>query len=172
MKSPFDFLSKFPHPSKKTVLLILVVAALTMLLSAAISIWLSKVNHLKIPSLGNVITLGVEAYWDENCENKTEKVDWDLVWPGSSRNITFYLRSISNVDARLNLNKTNWSPANVSDYMNLSWDYNGTPINPHQVVQVTLSLSASSSYSFIDYLIDNNVKEFGFDIIIYASEEY
>jgi hypothetical protein len=172
MKNPFDFISKFPHPSKKTVLLILVVAVVTLLLSATISIWLTKVNHLKIPSVGNVITLGVEAYWDKNCENKTDQVNWDVIWPGSSKNVTFYLRSKSNVAAKLNLNTTNWNPANVSNYMNLSWNYNGTPISPRKVVQVTLSLSASSSYSFIDYLIANNVKEFSFNIIIYASEEY
>jgi hypothetical protein len=172
MKNPFDFLSKFPHPSKKTVLLILVVAAVTIFLSAAISVWLSKVIKLRVPSLGNVITLGVEAYWDENCENRTEKVDWGMIWPGSSRNVTFYLRSISNVDARLSLNTRNWSPANVSDYMNLSWNYNGMPINRNQVVQVTLSLSASSSHPFINYVIANNIKEFSFDIIIDASEEY
>jgi hypothetical protein len=171
MKNSFDFLSKFPHPSKKTVLLILVVVAVTLLLSAAISMWLTKVNHLKIPSVGNVITLGVEACWDENCENKTEQVNWGTIWPGSSKNVTFYLRSKSNVDARLNLNTTGWSPPNVSNYMNLSWNYNGTPINPHQVVQVTLTLSASPSYSFIDYLVTNNVKEFSFDIIIYPPEE-
>jgi hypothetical protein len=171
MKNPLDFLRKFPHPSMKTVLLILVVAAVTMLLSAAISIWLTKVNHLKIPSVGNVRTLGVEAYWDENCENKTEQVDWHFVWPGSSENVTFYLRSKSNVDARLSLNTTNWSPPKISDYMNLSWNYNGTLINPHQVVKVTLTLSTSTSYSFTNYLITNNVKEFSFDINMDASEE-
>jgi hypothetical protein len=173
MKNPFDFLSKFPRPSKKTVLLILVVAAVTLLLSALISTWLTKVNNLNIPSVGNVMTLGVEAYWDENCKNKTKQVNWGTIWLGSSKNVTFYLRSVSNVDAQLNLNTTKWNPANVSDYLNLSWNYNGTPINPHQVVQVTLTLSASSSYSFMEYLITNNVKEFSFDINIDArTEEY
>jgi hypothetical protein len=176
MKNQFDFLSNFPHPSKKTVLLILllilVVAAVTLLLSTWISMWLTRVNHLRIPSVGNVLTLGVEAYWDENCENETNQVNWGTIGTGLSKNVTFYLRSKSNVDATLNLNTTNWSPTNVSNYMNLSWNYNETPINPHQVVKVTLTLSASSSYSFIDYLITNNVEEFSFDIIIYASEEH
>lgn len=172
MKNQFDFLSKFPHPSKKTVLLITVVAAVTLLLSAGISIWLSKVMNLRVPSVGNVITIGFEAYWDENCENETRQVNWGTIRLGSSKNVTFYLRSISNADTRLNLSTTKWNPANASKYMNLSWNYNGTPISPHEVVRVMLSLSASSSYSFIEYLIANNVKEFSFDIIIYPSEEY
>jgi hypothetical protein len=173
VKNPFDFLSKFSHPSKKTVLLILVVAAVTLLLSAAIAVWLRKVSYLNIPSVGNVITLGVEAYWDENCKNNTEEVNWGIIRLGSSKNVTLYLRSKSNVDAKLNLNTTNWSPANVSNYMNLSWNYNEKPIKhaPPEVIQVTLTLSASSSYFFSEYLVTNNVKEFSFDIIIYASEE-
>ena len=172
MNNSLNSFAKLLHPSKKTVLLILLVAAITVLISAAISMWLSKTGNLRIPSVGNVITLGAEAYWDKDCENKTEKVDWNMVWPGSSKNVTLYLRSMSNVDTKLNLNTTNWNPADISDYINLSWNYNGTPVTPHQVVRVTLTLSASSSYSFINYLVANNVNEFGFDMTIYASEEY
>jgi hypothetical protein len=172
MKDLFDFLRKFPRPSKKTVLLIFVVAAVTLLLSAAISIWLSQVTKLRVPSVGNVITIDLEAYWDKNCENETKQVDWGIIWPGSSKNVTFYLRSISNVNTRLNFNTTNWDPADISDYINLSWNYDGTPINPQEVVQVTLILSASSSYSFMEYLVTNNIIEFSFDINIDASEEY
>jgi hypothetical protein len=47
--------------------------------------------------------------------------------------------------------------------------YNGTQINPGEIIQVTLTLSASSSHDFVHYLIANNVKNFSFDIIIAAS---
>jgi len=53
--------------------------------------------------------------------------------------------------------------------MNLSWSYNGTPLNPSEIIQVTLTLSAPLSDSFIYYLIANDVKDFNFDIIIAAS---
>jgi hypothetical protein len=127
---------------------------------------LSRINNLSVPSLGTIKTIGVEVCWDPNCENKTETIDWGTVWPGSSKNVTFYIRSVSNFEATLNLNTTNWNPANISDYISLSWSYNRTPLKPGEIIQVTLTLSASSSDSFIRYLIANDVKDFNFDIVI------
>jgi hypothetical protein len=151
-------------------LLILIVAIASITITTAISILLSKIGNLSFPSLATIKTIGVEAYWDPNCENKTETIDWGTIWPGSSKNVTFYIRSVSNFRATLNLNTTNWNPANISDYISLSWNYNGTPLNPGKIIQLTLTLSASSSNSFIDYLIVNDVRDFSFDIIIAASE--
>ena len=159
----------FP-PLKKTVLLILTVATITLLISSAASIWLSKTTELEIPSIGTIKTIGIEAYWDESLENKTEVIEWDKIWVGSSKNVTFYIRSTSNVQTVLKLNTTNWNPTNISKYVNLYWDYNGTLINHGDVIRVTMIISAPQSINFIDYIISYNVKEFSFDIVIHASE--
>ena len=169
MRNKFHSFIAYLRSSKKTILLILIVAVASIMITTAISILLSKIYHLNFPSLGTIKTIGVEAYWDPNRENKTETIDWGTIWPGSSKNVTFYIRSVSNFEATLNLNATNWNPANISDYMNLSWDYNGTTIRPSEIIQVTLTLSASPSNSFIQYLIANDVKNFNFDIVIAAS---
>jgi hypothetical protein len=160
----------FLPSSKKTVLLILILALASIAIIATISILLSKIDNLKVPSLGTIKAIGVEAYWDPNCENKTETVDWGTIWLGSSQKVTFYVRSISNVKTTLRLNATNWNPANLSDYMNLSWDYNGTTVHPLEAIQVTLTLSAPYSSDFILYLITTEVNDFSFDIIITTSE--
>jgi len=159
----------FLHSSKKTVLLILIVAVASIAITTTISILLSKIDNLNVPSLATVKTIGVEAYWDPNCENKTETIDWGAIWTGSSTNKTFYIRSVSNFEATLNLNATNWNPANISNYISLSWSYDGKPLNPGEIIQVTLTLSASSSDSFLHYLIANSVKDFSFDILIAAA---
>ena len=169
MRNKFHSFIAFLRSSKKTILLILIVAIASITITTTISILLSKIYHLNVPSLATIKTIGVEAYWDPNRENKTETIDWGTIWPGSSKNVTFYIRSVSNFEATLNLNATNWNPANISDYMNLSWDYNGTTIRPSEIIQVTLTLSASPSNSFIHYLIANDVKDFNFDIVIAAS---
>jgi len=163
-------LIEFLRRSKKTVLLILIVAVVSVAITTEISILLSKINNLHLPSLGTIKTIGVEAYWGLNLENKTETIDWGTISPGSSTNRTFYIRSVSNFEATLNLDTTSWNPANISDYISLSWSYDGTSLNPGETVQVTLTLSASSSSSFINYLIANDVKDFNFDIVITASE--
>ena len=161
---------KYLPPSKKTVMLILTVAVITLLLSSAISIWLTKVTDLEIPSIGTIKTIGVEAYWDEDLKNKTEALNWDILYYASSKNVTVFLRSISNVKTILQLNTTNWNPINISKYFKLFWNYNGTPIYPGEVIRVTIKISPSQSSSFIEYIITNDVKEFSFDIVITSLE--
>jgi len=171
LKNTFDCsFAKFSRSSKRTVLLVLIVVLITIAVTTAVSIWLERTFNLRVPSLGTIKTLGVEAYWDRNLENKIEIIDWDTIWPGSSKNVTLYVRSIGNVEATLYLNTTNWNPADLPDHVTLSWNYDGTTVHPDEVIQVTLTLSASSSQSFILYLITNKVNEFSFDIIIGTSE--
>lgn len=171
MKDIFRVFKTFLNRSKKTLFLILIVALASVALTTTISIMLSKTSNFTLPSLGTVKTIGVEVYWDQNLENKTETINWDEVWVGSSKNVTVYIRSISNYQIILNLNATDWNPADVSDYMNLSWDYNGTLLNPGETIPVMLTLSIPSSYSFVNYLIDNDVQNFNVDIHIIAASE-
>jgi len=166
----FNFLFNFLHQHKKTLLLILIVSTATVLISSAISIWLSDFHNLTLSTVGTIKTIGVEAYWDPNCENKTETIDWNTVWPGSTKNVSLYIRSVSNVKTTLHLYASNITPANVSEYLNLSWDYDGTPLNTDEIIQVTLFLSASDDKSFSRYLIDNDVTDFNIDIHIVAYE--
>jgi hypothetical protein len=166
----FNSLFALLRQHKKTLLLILIVSTTTILTNTAISMWLSNFHNLTLPTIGTIKTIGVEAYWDPNCENKTETIDWNTVWPGSTKNVTLYIRSVSNVKTALHLNTSNITPANVSEYLNLSWNYDGTPLNPDGIIQVTLFLSASGDYSFARYLATNKVKDFSIDIHIVAYE--
>jgi len=170
VRDAFALFTGFLCSSKNKILLITITAVITLIISSIIALWLSKVTKLNIPSLGTIRTLGVEAYWDSDLTNKTQTINWGTIYPGSSQNVTLYIRSISNIETTLNLNTTNWNPTNLSNYMNLTWNYNGTTIHPSEIIQVTLTLSASSSFNFINYLITNNIKQFNFDIIISTSE--
>ena len=165
-----DFTTFFKSFQWKTALLILIVALTSIALSTLASIALQRISNLHIPSIGNIKTLGVEAYWDINLENKTESMDWGTISPRTSKNVTLYIRSISNLKTMLFLNATNWNPANISNYLSLSWNYNGTIIRPGEIIQVTLTPSASSHFTFIRYLIINDVKQFSIDIFINTSE--
>ena len=158
------------HFFKRNILLILTVAFFTLLISTSISIWLSNFTYLEIPSIGSIKTIGVEAYWDKNLEEKIESINWDIIWLGSSKNVTLYLRSISNFKTVLFLNASNWNPTILSKYMNLSWNYNGSSIYPGEVISVTITLSSTYSTPILEYLVSNDVKEYAFDIVIYAIE--
>ncbi|MGD2066543.1 MAG: hypothetical protein PVI43_05175 [Candidatus Bathyarchaeota archaeon] len=155
---------------KKTLLLIFVVATASVLISSGISIWLSDYHNLTLPSVGTIKTIGVEAYWDPNLENKTENILWGEMWPGSSQNSTLYIRSVSNVEITLQLYPSNITPVAMSEYIDLSWNYKGKTISPNDVIEVTLFLSMPDDYSFIRYVVANEMESFSMDIHIVPYE--
>ncbi len=179
LKRARAFLIKFPRPSKKTLLLILVVATITLLFSTLISMWLSKFHNQHIPSVGTLRTIGVEAYGGDikRDEQGNKYINWSAIYTGASENRSFYLRSKSNVKANLTITDVNWAFNNSEDeiligfnasYMIFNCDKNGTLISPNEEIYVTLTLKASTESSFINALIINKVEKFSFDIIITA----
>lgn len=190
---PNALLPWFLRSSKKIrvpmkVLLIIAVVVLILLHSTLISIWLTRVDNLHLPSLGTIRTQGLEAYWDTDLEKKTEHIDWGTLWLGSSTNATIYVRSICNMPTTLRLTRENltfynaneeavkptWSyqqrTINVSEYVNLTWNYNGSLVDPGESIQVILTLSAGYSIDFVTYLIENEIKRFSTEIHIRAIE--
>lgn len=180
-RSTFSSFLRFLRFSKKTILVIAAAIIITLIVSSSISIWMSKVTNFTFPTIGTIRFRGVEGYWNKNLTNKTEACDWGTIWPGLSKNLTLYLRSISNIGTTLNLTQENWAfrnsnndvvaaPTNTTLHMNLTWNYNNTTVQPGEVLQVTLTLSVDRSSDFIEFLIANDVKAFSVDIIISASE--
>ena len=164
---PFTFLCQH----KKTLLLIVTVSTLTILISSTVAIWLSDFHNLTLPTVGTIRTVGVEAYWDPDLENRTETIHWETLRPGSTKNVTLYVLSVSNVKTVLNIFPTDISPGSVSKYIDFSSDYDGTPLNPGGVINLTLFLSISDERSFIIYTITNEVTDFSFDIHLVANEQ-
>ncbi len=170
-------LVKFLRHSKKTLLLILVVAAITVALTTGISILLTSVDNLTFPSLGTIRTTRLKA--------SIEYIDWGTIYPGTLTTHSLYVQSESNIKTTLILETENWTfrdseGRNVTESlatyikrplaMNLTWDYAGTPVNPGEKIYVTLTLQAYDNIQFINYIINENVQRFSFDIHIYAKE--
>jgi hypothetical protein len=53
--------------------------------------------------------------------------------------------------------------------MYLTWDYDNSTLQPGEIIRVTFTLHARSSSDFIEFLIANDMKAFGFDIHISTS---
>ena len=160
----------FIKSSRKTLLLMLIVIVASVATTTIISISLNNYHNFSFPSLGNIKTIGVEAYWDSNCENRTTLLNWGTLWIGSSYNTTLFIKSVSNYDVTLNLNVTDWEPDKISDHLMLSWDYDGKIIQPGEIVKVVLTSSIDYSGRSISYLISNRITDFNFEIHILASE--
>ena len=187
LKNILSFFKKVPLPRKETILLVLVVALLTILITTSISLLLEKYDNTRIPSLGTIRTIGVEAYGGSliQLSNGDKTLDWGTIYPGTLTKRSFYLKSQSTVPIILQLSTSNWTLLDVNgenatdslklyiplnESLRITWDYNGTPLNPTEEIYVTLTLNATNSIEFVDYLIDYQIREFSFDIIIVGNE--
>ena len=181
-ESLLDPIIKSPPHQKKTILLIVGVAAITLSLSIIIPMLLSTTTHVNFLSIGTIRTIGVKAYYDPKLQNITTQIQWGTTYSGSTTNVTLYLKSTSNTQTTLHLQAANWTflnstnaivsgPNPTTQYMNLTWNYKNTTVNPSQAIPVTLTLSVTNSPTFTQFLINNNVTNFSFDITISATEQ-
>jgi hypothetical protein len=137
---------------------VLALIVLTCILSGFGIIAGSRVNVATLGSGGNIKVDGVGVYNDGNCSVATAYLDWGTREPGSSSNITVYIRNEGNQVATLFMTVDNWNPDNASDYMSLSWNYDGKMLSPVETAAVTLTLSVSPNVQ--------NIVDFSFDVII------
>jgi hypothetical protein len=163
---------------RKAILIAAVVIAFLAVI-IPIASWLNITTNVNFPSAGYIRTTGVKAYWDSALQNETRKIQWGTLYIGSKTNVTIYLRSISNVNATLGMKTENWTfsdsnsinisePADRQSYMYLTWNYTNSIIQPNQVIPVTLTLVLEDNMAFIEFLIQNDIRAFNFDIGIYT----
>lgn len=118
-------------------------------------------SYVSLHSTGTVKAIGVGVYRDSSCTQTASTINWGLADPGAVKNFTVYIRNEGNAPVTLSLQTANWNPANASNYISLSWSYNGQAIGVNQVMAVTLSLSISSNIQ--------GITTFSFDIVIVGS---
>lgn len=111
-----------------------------------------------IQGTGSIKGMGLGIYWDQQCTAATSSLDWGLLEPGSSTDFTLYLRNEGNSALTLSMTSENWSPANATNYLTLTWNREGQQINPDEVLGFVLTLSVSADVQDID--------SFSFDITI------
>jgi hypothetical protein len=185
MKEGVNVIARFLYRSRKIILFILIVVLVTLVFSFLMAPLVNNdagdnadnggndENDRNIPTAGTIYVSDLEIYGgDIKAESGKVYIDWGELTFGASKNATFYVRSTSNVDVELGLNVTNWIPSGIEDYLDISWDYNGTILSsePDQVpLLVTVNLTVSSNEEFIDFIVENEVTSFGFDMTIYAS---
>ena len=119
-------------------------------------------GQVTLPNLGTVKAIGVGVYWDSGCSNSVTSINWGTVEPGSTNDVTVYIKNEGNTPATLSSSTENWDPSIASTYMSLTWNYGGQVIDVGAVVQVTLSLTVSDTIE--------GVTSFSFDIVIIGSD--
>ena len=188
MRISSRFFTELVKRHKKTLLMIVITALITIVIQTIFSVWLSENSDVYLPSIGTIYTLNVEVYGGDLKElsNGQKFLDWGAIYPGMEVNRGFNVKSKSNVDAILTIKPTNWTFkdstnrtinfSSETDYETLVSGFiftsnsNGTLISPNETLEVTLTLKVKVSIDFVDALIRNNVKNFSFDIYIDLSK--
>lgn len=134
----------------------------TLTLSVADSVVRAPLQYNRtISNAGSVLTIGVGIYWDSGCTSRVSAIDWGALEPGSNKSVIVYIRNEGSSSANLTMYPSNWNPSSASDYVDLSWDREGAPIELGEVVQATFELSVSADIA--------GITTFSFDITVIAS---
>lgn len=121
--------------------LVIIATALTLTTFAAISI------PQNISSGGTVITsanLGI--YSNSACTTPLSSINWGTLTLGGNTTQMVYLKNTSSgLSLALNMTTSNWTPASANGPITLTWNKEGTRLNPGQSVAANLTLAVSSS---------------------------
>lgn len=104
--------------------------------------------------------VGIGIYGDNHCTDPLSTINWGKLEPGSSKNTTCYIQNEGKTVLFLSVETSNWNPEDASNDINLNWDYGEQPLNPGEIIQVSLTLSVSAK---------TNVTALSFDITIIGS---
>ena len=145
--------------AKRSLVMMLVVAALVVSLTLTLVTFGSIIDSMVIGSGGTVnLPVDVGFYWDSNCANPVSLVDWGTIEPGSTVDVTVFVRNEGSQTISLDITAENWSPIETTSYMTFSSNCIGQPISPQEILQITLSLSTSPNIE--------EITSFSFDISV------
>jgi len=111
-------------------------------------------KSFEIASSGLIAHVEVGIYTDENCTFRLGSIDWGVVFPGSNKSFTLYIRNEGNVGLVFAVNMTNLAPVEASAFLSLKTDYDGHLVSPSQVLKMTLMLHVAPTAKSTDFSFD------------------
>lgn len=119
---------------------------------------------LIIPNVGNVYTMGIEAYWDEAKTNPVTRIDWGTMYPGESKTNTIYLYNPGNTLIVISKTLSNWNPTDASLYITLTWNPDLASLDPQVLTQINITQTISST------IAETTIDHYSYDIVITGHE--
>jgi len=108
-------------------------------------------------------TAGIGVYSNFECTIPQTSMSWGTLEPGGSQNVVCYIKNEGSSPSTLSMYASGWDPESLvtSNYLVLSWNYNGHSINPDDAIPVTFTLTVDASIE--------GITNFSFDITIVGS---
>jgi hypothetical protein len=143
----------------------IITAAVLAFLIGAASVLLVVIALLpvsvQISNVAAIKTVGVAVYWDPAFTVRLTNISWGILEPGETKNVSCYIANKSNVPVILTLTTSNWAPTNASNFITLTWNYDGQPIPVGVATPITFSLHVDAATT--------GITAFSFDITITGS---
>ena len=140
---------------------ILILITYTLGLSLVSQAFPAAQTSKTLSSTGTIQTIGVGVYTDFQCNTPLSSIPWGTLEPGESQSVICYIKNEGASPSTLSMYASNWSPTSAENYLTLSWNYGGQPINLGDSVQVTFTLTVSPDIE--------GITNFSFDITIVGS---
>ena len=110
----------------------------------------------KVSNHATIRVIGVDVFADENLTETLLLIEWGMLDPGENRSCPAWIQNTGNDPQKLVMWTETWNPVNASDWISLTWNYDGSwiPVNASLPVAFTLH-------------VDSNVQgitDFSFDI--------
>lgn len=116
---------------------------ITVAVFAAFAATYPEIVKVTFQSSGVIKTPNIEVYYDKDCQNPVKSIDWGMVEPGFSKNITIYIKNIGNTPITVSMNTSDWEPFFAEEYINISLIPEQTVVDPEIVAKKVLSLHVS-----------------------------
>jgi len=142
----------------------------TVFLAYVACIWLAAfavvgaallVYNTKISGQGTIKAVGIHVYKDAAATEPLTSADWGIFEPGESKTGPVYIKNEGNVPVALSFHVENWQPAAASNFITLTWDYNGSGLPKGSIKQVTFTLTVSVNIT--------GIENFSFEVWIVGS---
>lgn len=128
-------------PALAMVALVVIGTALILTTYAALSTSQNLSSNGTVSSSAN---LGV--YSDSSCTQSTSSINWGTLTAGSVVSQVIYIKNTSSgLSLSLNMTTSNWSPPSANGPVTITWNQQGTDLQPGQVVAATITLTVSST---------------------------
>jgi hypothetical protein len=106
----------------------------------------------RIPSVATLKIMGIDVYEDPGYTVSVAQIDWGMVELRHGATFDACIKNESNVPITLTMYMEDWNPANASNFISLSLDYNGSKILVDGSIPATLVLNVDPAttgiYSF------------------------
>lgn len=103
-------------------------------------------------------TADLGVYSDVGCTTPLTSLSWGTLQPGGIQTEDCYIKNEGTTPLTLSLQTSDWTPANAENYLDLSWNYNESPIGAGAAVHVTFTLTVDAGIE--------GITSFSFDITI------